>query len=407
MANRDASLSRTGGGRSLGVLMIAPTSFFGDYGCHVRILEEIRALQSRGHRVAVVTYHMGRDLPEVDIRRTMAIPLRSDYEVGSSRHKIAFDLLLFGRALAAMLRFRPDIIHGHLHEGALIGWALSKLSGKPLVFDYQGSLTGEMTDHGFLRREGRWYQPVWRLERMIDHLAPQIVTSSGRASDQLHERFACDPARLTELPDCVNTQVFRPPAHDDAWKALRRAYGIPTGRRVVVYLGLLATHQGIDHLLEAAQQIRAVRDDVHWLIGGYPNVEHYVGQARQLGLADCTTFAGKVPYEQAPRFMGLGDVAVSPKLSKTEGAGKLLNYMALGLPTVTFDSAVSREYLGDLGLYAAFGSVEDLATKLLLALDDMPLCDRLGPALRRRAQEHFSWDRSGDLLLDAYARLLG
>jgi len=394
-------------GRSLRVLMIAPTSFFGDYGCHVRILEEIRALQSRGHRVALVTYHMGRDLLEVDIRRTMAIPLRGDYEVGSSRHKVAFDMLLFGRAFRAMVRFRPDIIHGHLHEGGLIGWALSKLSGKPLVFDYQGSLTGEMSDHGFLRPEGRWYKAMKRLERQIDHLAPEIVTSSGRASQQLCESFGCDPERITELPDCVNIEAFAPATRNDAWRALRRAYGVPAGRRVVVYLGLLATHQGIDHLLEAARRIRAQRDDVHWLIGGYPNVEHYADQARQLGLANCTSFAGKVPYEQAPRFMGLGDVAVSPKLSRTEGAGKLLNYMALALPTVSFDSAVSREYLGDLGLYAEFGSVEDLAAKLALALDDTALCASLGPALRARAKAHFSWDHSGDLLLQAYDRLLG
>ena len=34
----------TAGKRSYRVLMIAPTSFFADYGCHVRILEEARSL---------------------------------------------------------------------------------------------------------------------------------------------------------------------------------------------------------------------------------------------------------------------------------------------------------------------------------------------------------------------------
>ena len=32
--------------------MIAPTSFFGDYGCHVRILEEAAlAVEAQGHEV--------------------------------------------------------------------------------------------------------------------------------------------------------------------------------------------------------------------------------------------------------------------------------------------------------------------------------------------------------------------
>ena len=46
-------------GGSLNVLMVAPTSFFSSYGCHVRIAEEADALRWLGHRVTVVTYHNG------------------------------------------------------------------------------------------------------------------------------------------------------------------------------------------------------------------------------------------------------------------------------------------------------------------------------------------------------------
>ena len=49
--------------------MLAPTPFFADRGCHVRIYEEARALQALGHRVTICTYHNGRDLPGFDIRR--------------------------------------------------------------------------------------------------------------------------------------------------------------------------------------------------------------------------------------------------------------------------------------------------------------------------------------------------
>jgi hypothetical protein len=76
------------------ILMVVPSSFFGDYGCHVRILEETRVLQKRGYRVTIVTYYKGRDLPELNIVRTRPTPWHADYEVGSSRHKIAFDVLL-------------------------------------------------------------------------------------------------------------------------------------------------------------------------------------------------------------------------------------------------------------------------------------------------------------------------
>src|SRR5713226_8062383 len=100
------------------VLMIAPTSFFLDYGCHVRILEETRILQKQDHRVKIVTYPLGRNIPDLDIERSLPIPFRSSREVGPSRSKLLIDQLLALKALQVARRFQPQIIHAHLHEGA-------------------------------------------------------------------------------------------------------------------------------------------------------------------------------------------------------------------------------------------------------------------------------------------------
>ena len=51
------------------VLMIAPTSFFSDYGGHIRIFEEIRILQKLGHQICVVTYPLGGNPEGIDVRR--------------------------------------------------------------------------------------------------------------------------------------------------------------------------------------------------------------------------------------------------------------------------------------------------------------------------------------------------
>ena len=389
------------------VLMIAPTSFFADYGCHVRILEEARALRKMGSQVTICTYHNGRDLPGLDIRRTVSIPWRHDYEVGSSRHKIAFDVLLFGRTLETMIRVRPHIIHAHLHEGALIGYLLSKIGRRPLVFDFQGSLTSEMIDHHFLSPDGLAYGPMRRLETFIDQVSPRILTSSEHAAKVLTSEFACPRAKITHVPDGVNTDLFRPAVRDEAWRQHRRAWGIPPGRTVIVYLGLLAEYQGTGHLLQAAQLLCSRRQDVHLLIGGYPHVEHYQRLARELGIAEHVTFTGRVRYEDAPRFLQLGDIAVSPKLSKTEGAGKLLNYMAAALPTVSYDTRVSREYLERYGVYAPLGDIGALAQCLEGLLDDAPRRAALGMALRRRVEERFSWERIGEIIRGVYATLVG
>ena len=69
--------------------MIAPTSFFADYGCHVRILEEARTLKKMGHLVTIVTYRNGKDVPGLKIERTLPIPWRRHYEVGSAGTRLS------------------------------------------------------------------------------------------------------------------------------------------------------------------------------------------------------------------------------------------------------------------------------------------------------------------------------
>src|SRR4051794_28058409 len=136
------------------ILMIAPTSFFADYGNHIRIWQEAIALQHIGHRVVLATYHNGDDMPGLEIHRSWDVPWIKRAMVGSSRHKIYLDAALSYRALAVGLHVRPTIIHAHIHEGALIGAALKRVLGVPLIFDFQGSLTSEMLDHHFLSGTG-------------------------------------------------------------------------------------------------------------------------------------------------------------------------------------------------------------------------------------------------------------
>ncbi|MCH8856641.1 MAG: glycosyltransferase, partial [Proteobacteria bacterium] len=133
------------------MVKIAPTSFFSDYGCHVRILEETLALRAAGHHVTIFTYPAGETPPGLDVRRIPALPGRRDARVGSHWQKLLLDPMLTVAVLARGLTQRVDVVHAHLHEGALIGWLLARLKRAPLVFDYQGSLTSEMLDHQFLR----------------------------------------------------------------------------------------------------------------------------------------------------------------------------------------------------------------------------------------------------------------
>ncbi len=392
--------------RPLRILMIAPTSFFSDYGGHIRILEETHILQQLGHQVAIVTYYKGSNMPGLDIRRTAPLPWHSDYEVGSSRHKIAFDVYLAWQALLEAIRFKPDVIHGHMHEGALIGGVLSKLLRRPLVFDFQGSMTAEMTDHNFLRENGRLYRLALRLEKFINKLPRAILTSSIKATRLLQEQFQLPKEKLIPLPDCANIERFNPEKFSPEMKAqLRQQLNIPADVPIIAYLGLLTDYQGIPHLIETAVRLKEAGEKFHMLIMGYPSVVHYQAMAQEQGVASHVTFTGKVQYQHAPAYLSLGDIAVAPKMSTSEGSGKLLNYMALGQPIVAYDSAVHREYLADLGVYAPSGDVAAFTEAVASLLHQPQHRQELGKKLRQRAMQTYSWQNAGQRMVSLYKQL--
>ncbi len=393
------------------ILTIAPTSFFSDYGAHVRILEETVHLQERGHNILLCTYHTGNNVPGIPIRRSVDVPWKRGVMVGSSRHKLYFDVALALTVQRAAAKFKPDIIHAHLHEGALLGWTVRQLRGTPLVFDYQGSLTAEMLDHGFIGKRSPFLRPLKRLERHIDRAADAVITSSHNAERSLRARISDHSDRICTVADAVNTSVFAPPVTGlelAACSALKESLGIPSGHKVVVYLGLLAPYQGTDLLLEAASIVLREwgRNDTHFLIMGFPGADSYRWQADRLGLSSHVSFPGRISYSDAPRFLALGDVAVAPKLSMTEGAGKIGNYMAMGLPVVAFDTPVSREYLGSLGVYAEKGNSRSLAAKLCEVLDKPEHYRELGVRLRRRCTEGLSWEVAMARIESVYERAM-
>ncbi|MBM4436564.1 MAG: glycosyltransferase [Actinobacteria bacterium] len=388
------------------VVTIAPTAFFADYGCHVRILEETYAVRTAGHTTTIFAYPNGSTPPGFDVRRIPAIFGRRNPLVGSHWRKLVLDLLLAAHAIARALPAKFDLVHAHLHEGALIGWAVARLKRVPLVFDYQGSLSSEMLDHQFLRAGNPALTVFELLERLANAAPDRIVTSSINAQAQLM-RAGVAARRVVAAPDGVDVERFRPRAPADAagLTALRRSLGIPADRLIVGYLGLLAEYQGTGDLIRAAAQVLGAFPGAHFLVMGFPNVRAYADAAARAGLQSFMTFTGRVPYADAPEMLRLVDVAVAPKRSETEGHGKLLNYMAVGLPTVAYAGAVAAELLGPDGILAPRGSIDALARELLRLLRDPALRAASGQRLRARAEREFAWSRRIQPILDTYDEL--
>ena len=387
------------------ILNIVPTPFFADRGCHMRILGEMKALANYGYQNIIVTYHNGRDLEGLDIRRIINIPWYRKLEAGPSIHKFYMDILLFFKAAAVYFKEKPAIIYGHLHEGAFVGGLIKYLltfGREPLVFDVQGSLTSELDTFNWIkgRKPVRWF--FHTLEKFICRMPDFFICSSVSNGDIIKNRFHINPDKVRVVIDGVHTDFFSTPPK----KGFKEELGIPEDAPLIIFTGALLAAKGIWNLVSAIPLVLKKRKDVHFLIVGYP-VEETAVKVRELGVGENVHLTGMVDYFDLPDYLLVSDIAVEPKVDKAgEASGKVINYMGAGLPVVCFEGKNNRRFLGEGGIYAVDDKVENLAAQMIWAVENPDEAKRLGELNRKRVEEVFSWNNSIKATVEAFENLI-
>lgn len=392
--------------RRLKVLVVAPTPFFSDRGTHIRILEEALALEKRGHEVTIATYHIGQDLPDslgshIDVRRIRRLLFwYKKLEAGPDWQKIILDLLLIKKVFFLARTKRPDIIHGHLHEGALIAWVVQKLlfwRGIKVVADFHGSLTKEMVSHSYLRASGLARLFEW-VEHRIDNMGDAAVTSSwNNAADIRKVRSS----GVTVLLDGTRLSMFEGlPAKQE----IRKQYGISENAVVVTYTGAFIKNKGIQYFLEALPTIARECPQAHFVLAGFP-LDMIEGDI-PTELKARVTVISPSPYFDLPKILRMSDIGVDPKDEATrEASGKTLQYMGAGLPVVCFGTENNREYLSEGGSYASDMTALSFAQAIVSLARDETLRLKKGQINRERAVQ-FSWEKSAEQVEGIYQALL-
>ena len=198
-----------------------------------------------------------------------------------------------------------------------------------------------------------------------------------------------DPWRLIDATDL---------AHIDA---LRRAKP-----RHIVALGRLVGYKGYDVLIRAMARI----DGHTTIIGEGPLLPKLQKLARETGVADRVSFAGRLTQREIVRTFHAANIFAFPSVTVAEAFGLVqIEAMATGLPVVNTSLASTVPFVARDGLEALTvtpGDVAALATSLTTLLDDPDLARRLGDAGRARAFSEFDQSVYRSRMADVYADAL-
>lgn len=388
------------------ILVIAPTPFFADRGTHIRILEEALALEKRGHKITIATYHIGKEIDQdvdtkIDVRRIKRLLFwYKKLEAGPDWQKIILDVMLIRKAFYLARTQRPDIIHGHLHEGVLIGWIVKKVlfwRKIKLVADFHGSLTKEMASHSYLRG-GILRKIFFEIEKWIDNLGDEAITSSEENSKDI-VKIRKSHEVVTVL-DGANLSYYEKLSDKNE---LKKELELPLDKIIVTYTGAMMFNKGVEYLLGAILEVLNKNKNIYFVVAGFP-AEDVLRFVQEKNLGNDVRVISPLNYFEMPKLLMASDVGVDPKDSSTmQASGKILQYMASGLPVVCFDRPNNRTYLGDGGEYAREISVSGLAESILSLIGDLQKINFKGQ-LNKQQIKNFSWDISAEKIERIYLK---
>ena len=390
------------------ILVIAPTPFFSDRGTHIRILEEALALEKLGHQITIATYHIGRDITDeietkIDVRRIRRLIFwYKKLEAGPDWQKIILDLMLIRKAFNLARTQKPDIIHGHIHEGVIIGWIVQKLlfwRKIKLIADFHGSLTKEMVSHSYLN--GGILKIIFkRVEWFINNIGEYAITSSWENTAEISNfRKGKD---IETILDGVNIRHFE---KLPSKKELKKELELPEDKIIAIYAGALVPNKGTNFLFEGILKVLKKTDKVYFVIAGFPSepIEKFVKENK---LENNIRIISPLNYFVMPKILKACDIGIDPKDSSIgQASGKILQYMAAGLPVVCFDRKNNHNYLDEGGYYSKAINSEGIAESILYFADNSAEIERMGGINLERAK-NFSWDGSAEKLDAIYSKNL-
>jgi glycosyltransferase involved in cell wall biosynthesis len=279
-----------------------------------------------------------------------------------------------------------------------------KRGGAKFIFD-QHDLVPELYLSRFNRGEDFLYRAVCRLEKSTYATADVVISTNESYRQVALKRGGMDPEKVFVVRSAPAVERFHEVPEEEE---LRK--GKP---HLLCYLGVMGPQDGVDYALRALAKIRDELGRTDWhavFMGGGDTFDQMVALSHELGLDDLVEFTGRVSDADLLRYLSAADVCLAPDplnpLNDVSTMNKIMEYMAMSKPIVSFDLVEARVSADEAAVYAAANDESEFAKLVVKLLDDPAERRRMGRLGRDRVAGPLSWENSRRALLSAYAAAL-
>lgn len=308
------------------------------------------------------------------------------------------DLLALRELERLFRRTKPDVVHTHSGKAGVLGRMAAARAGVPVIVHTIhgpsfGSFQGAVPNFIFRAAELRAARVTTQFITVADAMTEQYLTAGIGRRDQ-----------YTKIFSGFNLAPYLSVQSDPA---LRAKLGMAADDVVIGTIARLFKLKGHDDLIAAAAEIVRRNPRVKFLLIGDGEWRGRLeAKVRALGFEKHVVFAGLIPPDEVPRYVGVMDALAH--LSLREGLPRALpQALAAGKPVVAYDCDGAKEVCIDnkTGFLLQPGDLKGLIERLARLMEDAPLRERLGRAGREFVRERFSVEQMVDQLHSLYLKL--
>jgi starch synthase len=291
-----------------------------------------------------------------------------------------------------------SLVHSHTWYANLAGHLAKLLHGVPHVattHSLEPSRPWKAEQLGGGYRLSSWCERVG-----LEGADAVIAVSQGMREDVLAAYPALDPARVHVIGNGIDTEEYR---RVDTRVVLER-HGVR--EPYVLFVGRITKQKGLSTLLEAGPDIEGAQ---LVLAAGAPDTDELARETEQAvaQLDDVVWIEQMLPKPDVIELLSHASVFVCPSIYEPLG---IVNLEAMACETAVVASRVGGipEVVveGETGLLVPPGDAAALAAAVNELVADPERAFRMGEAGRRRAVEHFAWDRIAAQTVELYRTLV-
>lgn len=237
-------------------------------------------------------------------------------------------------------RLNLDLIH--VHSPFLLGRLGARYArrlGIPLVFTFHTLYDQYVHYVPFARSFSR--ELAQKISRDFCNQCDLVLVPTNVVGDYLRQIGVKAP--VSRVPTGIKYEQFQ--TGDRDW--LRRQYQIPSGAKILIFVGRLGQEKNIPFLLQSFKLAHQQIGELYLvLVGGGPEEEELKNLAAELGLGQRVIFTGTMGYGDVVKCYSGSDLFVFPSVTETQGI-VIAEAKAAGLPVVAIKAYGASEMVED------------------------------------------------------------